>query len=362
MVKKIVKIMLIVLIIIVLIIAGYFIYAYASYYRLEDNLSIEIEGLANKDAIASNETYRISSANLGFGAYSDDYSFFMDGGTESWAFSKEAVNENINGSMDYIADLNADIMLLQEVDVDATRTYHINEKDLIIDNLAENGRDSLSYNWVQNYDSPFLFYPLTQPHGKSNAGLMTLSDYTINSCIRRSLPIEESFSKFYDLDRCYAKNYIDTDNGKQLVVYNVHLSAYTTDPSTAENQVKMLNEDMLEEVASGNYVIAGGDMNKDLLGDSSQYFSTASTISDNWASPFPTELLDDEFTVVAPFDEGSPVPSCRNADAPYSKDTFVLTIDGFIVSSNVEVVESKVLDTAFKYSDHNPVYMDFVLK
>lgn len=362
MVKKFLKIILIILIILVLIVAGYFIYAYTSYYRLDDNLSIDIEGSAKEDTIATSQALRISSANLGFGAYSNDYSFFMDGGTESWAFSKEAVHTNINGSMDNIVGLMADIMLLQEVDINATRTYHVNEKDLIINNLLENGYDAISYNWVQNYDSPFLFYPLTQPHGKSKAGLMTISDYTIKSCIRRSLPIEESFSKFYDLDRCYSKNYIDTDNDKQLVVYNVHLSAYTTDPSTAENQVKMLNEDMLNEVAAGNYVIAGGDMNKDLLGDSSQYFSTGATITDNWASPFPTQLLDEEFTVVAPFDEENPVPSCRNADAPYSDDTFVLTIDGFIVSSNVEVVESKVLDTSFEYSDHNPVYMDFILQ
>ena len=84
--------------------------------------------------------------------------------------------------------------------------------------------------------------------------------------------IETGFSKFLDLDRCYAKNYIDVDNGKQLVLFNVHLSAYTTDPSTAVNQIKMLTEDMQAEYDAGNYVIVGGDMNKDLLGDSSEYF------------------------------------------------------------------------------------------
>ncbi len=47
---------------------------------------------------------------------------------------------------------------------------------------------------------------------------------------------------------------------------------------------------------------------------------------------------------------------------PYTEDSFVLTIDGFIVSSNIDVLEANVLDTGFKYSDHNPVYMDFVLK
>jgi exonuclease III len=40
----------------------------------------------------------------------------------------------------------------------------------------------------------------------------------------------------------------------------------------------------------------------------------------------------------------------------------VLTVDGFLASANVEVVEAEVVDTGFKWSDHNPVYMEFILK
>ena len=53
--------------------------------------------------------------------------------------------------------------------------------------------------------------------------------------------------------------------------------------------------------------------------------------------------------------------SCRNADAPYSPAQLTLTVDGFLVSDNVEVVDSAVLDAGFLYSDHNPVWMDFKL-
>ena len=215
--------------------------------------------------------------------------------------------------------------------------------------------------FCQNYDSPFLFYPIIQPHGKSRAGLMTISTIQIKDSIRRSLPIEKGLSKLIDLDRCYTKNYIDVTNGKKLVVYNVHLSAYTTDPSTAENQVIMLNEDMRQEYAAGNYIVAGGDMNKDVLGDSSKYFNTSAQ-DQLWAVAFPEDLLDTDFKLVGPVDSYYPVPSCRNADTPYNEDSFVITIDGFIVSSNVEVERSNVIDTGFKYSDHNPVYLDFKLK
>ena len=39
----------------------------------------------------------------------------------------------------------------------------------------------------------------------------------------------------------------------------------------------------------------------------------------------------------------------------------IFGVDGFLVSDNVEVVDSAVLDAGFLYSDHNPVWMDFKL-
>ena len=69
-----------------------------------------------------------------------------------------------------------------------------------------------------------------------------------------------------------------------------------------------------------------------------------------------------DITLVAPLDEDDPVPSCRNADGPYHQGQYVLTVDGFLVSANVEVQESQVIETGFAYSDHEPVEMTFVLK
>ena len=57
------------------------------------------------------------------------------------------------------------------------------------------------------------------------------------------------------------------------------------------------------------------------------------------------------------------MPSCRNADAPYDPETsFVLTVDGFLVSENVEVRRAWTVDTGFAWSDHNPVALTFVLR
>ena len=96
------------------------------------------------------------------------------------------------------------------------------------------------------------------------------------------------------------------------------------------------------------------------LGNSAEIFGHEE-LEDNWAKPISKELIPNFMQLVAPLDEENPVPSCRNADQPYSESNFVVTVDGFLVSDNVAVENALVLDTGFQWSDHNPVYMDFIL-
>lgn len=365
--KNILKGCLGIVILLLLAVIIYLIYVFAAYYRLEDNLALTVgraggtAGTGNGGAPKEGETYRIVSANIGFGAYSDDYSFFMDGGKESRARSAQAVEENVSGSIHAVMEQHPDLLLLQEVDTDGTRSWHVNQLELALEELAGSGMGSLYYTYAQNYDSPYLFYPILEPHGRNQAGIVTVSRFALTDALRRSLPIEGGFMKFLDLDRCYSKQRIAVDNGRELVLYNLHLSAYTSDPSTATNQLVLLFEDMVAEYEAGNYVVGGGDFNKDLLGNSSDYFDCGE-LDDNWAQPIPEELIPEEIQLIAPFDAAAPVPSCRNADTPYSKDSFVLTVDGFLASANIEVMEAKVIDTGFRWSDHNPVFMDFRLR
>lgn len=343
------------LILILLVYAGY---VFLSYYRLEDNLDLEVTPASAPLGIYATEgvTYRVVSYNIGFGAYSSDYSFFMDGGTESRARSAESVLENVEGAIQAVTSLSPDYVLLQEVDVDGTRSHHIDESGLARDAMG----GTYDSTFAQNYDSPYLFWPLLEPHGANRSGQLTFSRYPIASASRRSLPIETGIMKLVDLDRCYSVQRIRLSSGKELVLYNFHLSAYTSDGTIAEKQMEMLFADMLSEYQSGNYAVAGGDFNKDLLGDSSAVFGVSKE-DYTWAQPIPEALIPNGLHVVAPLDTENPVPSCRNADRPYGPDDFVLVVDGFVVSDNVTVVDSAALDTGFRWSDHNPVYLDFIL-
>ncbi len=363
--KKLLRPLVCVLLALVILVGGYVAYVFLAYHRIGDQPLSVIHGsgegfLPLEGAVETGVTYRVSSANVGFGAYSADYSFFMDGGRESRARSRQEVDRNMSGIVAFVKGLSPDFALFQEVDTDGTRSWHIDETAYLDDALNGPEFDEV---FAQNYDSPYLFYPLIQPHGANQSGIATLSRHPITSAARRELPVESGFMKLLDLDRCYSVSRIPTADGRELVLYNLHLSAYTSDGTIATEQLGLLCADMLAEYEAGNYCVAGGDFNKDLLGNSPEVFGVAAGENDTWAQPIPAGTIPAGLTLVAPFDAEAPVASCRTASEPYRVETtFRLTVDGFLVSDNVEVVDSAVLDAGFLYSDHNPVWMDFTLK
>ena len=219
--KKIFKIIGIIAGVVVTALIVYIIYLYASYHRIEDNLSLEVESHAQANAYLTTEKeYSALTYNIGFGAYTPDFSFFMDGGRSSWAKSKDSVLETVQGAGELVRSYDPDFALIEEVDLNSTRSYHVNEYDILKDCFAD--YDTV---FAQNYDSAFLFYPFTQPHGKSRSGLALFSRYPVTDSLRRSFPVSTSFSKFFDLDRCYSISRIPVDNGKEFVIFELHMSA-----------------------------------------------------------------------------------------------------------------------------------------
>ena len=335
-------------------------YVFISYSRIEDNTQVEVLGTAASDTVKVDTEYTAMTYNIGFGAYTQDFTFFMDGGSQSWANSKDSVIECTNGGIGLIKANQVDFPVLQEVDFDSTRSYHVDQAQMYRDALPD-----YCSTMAVNYHSAFLFYPITQPHGASNSGLLTLSNNQITSSLRRSLPISTGLKKILDLDRCYSINRFKVENGKELVIINVHLSAYGTDGDIQQSQLSMLFGDMQKEYERGNYVICAGDYNHDFIGNSKELLND--TVGKDieslaWAAAFPDEMIPDRFSKVTDYASGVTVPSCRNCDVPYGPDCFTVILDGFIVSDNVEPTFVDIINTEFLYSDHNPVLMKFKLK
>lgn len=375
--KKVIKITGIILLALVIVLAAYIIYLYASYHRISDKQELQVEEISqNTEAgneLTTDKQYSALTYNIGFGAYTPDFSFFMDGGKSSWAKSKDSVKETIKGAGELVASKDPDFALVQEIDLDATRSYHVNEYSILKENIP-------AYNCVfaQNYDSAFLFYPFTQPHGKSKAGLALFSKYPITGSLRRSFPISTSFTKFFDLDRCYSISRVPVDNGKELVIFELHMSAYGNSDAIREGQIRMLSEDMQKEYEAGNYVICGGDFNHDLKAadtqskasdadNNTQTDSEDSAEPESWAYPFPRSELPEHFSFcldqLSEDEKNNLWNSARNADMEYVPgETYTVTLDGFIISDNVECTKYENVNTGYSYSDHDPVYMEFQLK
>lgn len=353
-VKKALKITLICILSILVVALCYVAYVFLSYSRIEDNqeLTVDVIGFPANTEVRCDTEYSIVTYNIGFGAYTADYSFFMDGGKSSWAESEEGLRDNVSNIGNILAGYNPDFVVLQEVDTDGTRTYHVNEYEMLQSILGEG-----NYIFAQNFHSAFLMYPILEPHGANDSGLVTVSDFAVDNAIRRQLPISTSVTKIVDLDRCYSITRYPTEDGHYLCIYNVHLSAYGTDASVREGQLNMLFGDMNDDYLAGNYVICGGDYNHNLRTD-------ASSDVPDWAQIFPRDVLPHGFHMAFDIYDESDIDhnSCRNADIPYDPDnSFTVMVDGFIVSDNITVTGYTNVDTEYAYSDHDPVVMNFTL-
>ncbi|MFK5277752.1 endonuclease/exonuclease/phosphatase family protein, partial [Lactococcus lactis] len=108
-------------------------------------------------------------------SYPPSFNFFLDGGDDVRAYSKSAVKSAIQEDIRLINKEKPDFGNIQEIDWQGDRSQQVNEPQMVRAGLPD-------YTSVltQNYDSAYLFYPVTKPIGKAKSGIMTYSKYEIN--------------------------------------------------------------------------------------------------------------------------------------------------------------------------------------
>ncbi len=361
---------------------GYVLYIVLSYNRIGDkDLTVEHRATINEAQIG--ETYKAISYNIGFGAYSQDYTFFMDEGydengnktcgTHSRAKSKDEVNFNTNGAIQTVIDNDADFVLFQEVDTNSTRSFHINQDTIIQEKFP-----SFDHVHCVNFHTAFLPYPIFEMHGTVNGGLTTLSKIKIESAQRKEYTVAQDLSKFFDLDRCFSIQQINVSNGKKLYIANSHMSAYDKGGTIRTKQMEEFNAFLSARKDAGDYVIVGGDWNHDLLTNNPafpQYNPQNKPFNETKKTPDWLQYLFGEDNK-SPILDGYKVvasdnyPTCRNNDIEWIPGkTFTCVVDGFIVSDNVEIISHENIQTkqgnkkldGFAYADHDPAMIEFKL-
>lgn len=329
-------------------------------YNPDDVEKLEVENYGGK-ILKTDKPIRIMTWNIGYGALGDNADFFMDGGQMVNTATGERVRYNLDGMIDRIDEINPDILLIQEIDRNSTRSHFIDEYEYIKKNsgsfVAKN-QSSFAY----NFKVSFVPYPIP-PIGKVEGGIATYSSYEIDDAKRIKLPCPFSWPiRTGNLKRCLQVMRMPIEGSeKELVLINLHLEAYD-DGEGKIAQTNVLKELMSEELNKGNYVIAGGDFN--------QVFSNIDTsgypvLENNWeAGAIDVAEFGDDFQFVTDVSN----PTCRSLGEVYadaqdkSPEAFqYYVIDGFIVSGNIEVHNLRTHNTVFQYSDHNPVSMDVIL-
>ncbi len=326
-----------------------------------EDIQVRESSSAGKE-LSSGDSFRIATWNIGYGALGDNADFFMDGGTMVNTADKARAEENLTGIADILSDIDADILFLQEIDTDSTRSHHIDQPAHLMADQRIRACSTGSSAFAYNFRTAFVPYPIP-PIGKVDSGILTASVYPISQATRIQLPCPFKWPiRIANLKRCLLVSRLPIkDSDKELVLINLHLEAYDNGEGKIA-QAAMMTDLLREEAATGNYIIAGGDFNQTFTSvDRSGY----PEFPDKWhCGTYDVSSLTSGFS----FEMDNRIPSCRSLDQPYSdapdKDPAhfqYYLIDGFIVSENLTVSSVETQDDHFRYADHNPVVMEVTI-
>ncbi|MDR1654893.1 MAG: endonuclease/exonuclease/phosphatase family protein [Treponema sp.] len=339
-------------------IAAFFIVMTVLEYRPEAVEALEILDTGKnilKDSPAPGESIRILNWNIGYASLDASQDFFMDGGRNVKPKTDRNVHENLKEICSLLASRKAGINLLQEVDIDSSRSYHVNQSGAVREALGGYSAHAL------NFKTLFVPFPVPNFIGKVSSGLFVQSGYGFHNAERISLPVPFTWPvRTANMKRCLLAFRIPLKNsGAGLVIVNLHLEAYDGSGGR-EAQTRVLLDFLEEEYAKGNYCIAGGDFNQSFPGADMERFPIRD--KDHFV---PGLLSQDLLKSGWRFASDTETPSCRLLNKPYNgnpDDTQYYFIDGFILSPNVELRSVKTLNLEFRNSDHNPVELEAVLE
>ena len=345
--KKLLKFILWLLLIAILAGALFIGYLTATEYNPADVEEVEITGKEPEGSVPLDTSIKVISWNAGYAALGEGQDFTMDGGGNVPVADEITVKAYLKGIENTLrSNSDADIYMLQEIDVDSHRSFNLDEREGLYLNEGD---------FALNYSCPFVPFP-APPWGKVNSGLFTTARYDIEQAERISLPCPFTWPlRTANLKRCLLASYLPVEGSdKELVIVNLHLEAYDSGEGKIA-QTQQLKDFIQAEYDKGNYVIAGGDFNQVFPGTLDKY---PNEHPENWV---PGVLENDSIPEGWSYAFDMETPSCRLLNQPYNpadtENTQFYVIDGFIISPNVELENVETVDMGFENTDHNPVVL-----
>lgn len=360
--KKVLKILAILFAALALYIGAFIAFGTLNDYHPTGMQPIKADQNAAKKSIIDS-TITLATWNIGYAGLGAESDFFYDKGQLLIALNSKVrpdyptTQRYMKGILQTLQAVPAEFWLLQEVDLHSKRSHFIHQYDSI--RVANEGFES---SFALNYNLKLLPLPLLEPwrfYGKVQSGLATLAKFTSISTERHQLPGAFPWpDKVFQLDRCASIHRYECPNNKQLVLVNLHLSAYDKQAAVKAKELEYLRQFFLEEWEKGHYVIAGGDWNL-----CPPYFRFDSFMPGMGADYVQFNIEPDWLPEDWKWVYDPTIPTNRNTDAPFKKGTtFTTLIDFFLISPNVKALKVKGINQDFQFSDHQPVWMEVGLE
>jgi len=283
--------------------------------------------------------YTVLIWNLGFGGLGEGAEFFPDGGHRLIPSSRREVGRYVEGIGRFVASVGADVCLFQE----AALPSAVNRRADLLAALAAR----LPGRWSAYSPEVRICFP------RVSVGAATFSPGPPRVVERLELPRERGGARQF-VHLLVARFLIP---GGELVIGNLHLSAFDEGASARHRQLEAVAEFLLAEQGQGHQVVLGGDWN--LLLAATDFPHTTEERYLSWIQPLPPGFPPPGFRLAV----DPSVPTVRTLERPYVRgQNYTAVIDGFLVSANIEVLWVRTFDLGFRFSDHQPVLLRLALE
>jgi len=300
----------------------------------------DIEREAASELQVAGDTLELLNWNVGYGGLGRGSDFVADGGEHMFPPSREAVRANVSGIEAFLGQRSAstDIVVMQELARAGPVNYWINLRDRVEHALRD--RDNTFY---PDFRTRLMPWPLRLDHGQA-----LYSNYAVAETGLVALPAEDS--GIFGVRRRYGSPFVRLAGDANWTIASVHLAAFDEDATVRTRQLHELMAWAQAEYESGRRVVIAGDWNFQIAETNFPHTTDERFLF--WLFPFPQDALPEGWRIAA----DASIPSVRTNHKPYvAGENYVTTIDGYIVSSNVEVLEVNGYDLGFEYTDHQPV-------
>ncbi|UAM96944.1 endonuclease/exonuclease/phosphatase family protein [Polaribacter litorisediminis] len=301
---------------------------WASSSTLKENEYTKLTIVENDILLENDSIFSIVTYNIGY----------LSGMTNNLpvAKSKELFDKNLQKVLEETKEIHPDIISFQEIDYDASRSYHINQEEEIA-NLGYPFR-AKAINWDERY-LPFPYWPVSMHFGKVVSGQSIISKYPLKEQQRIVLPRVADAPFYRDafyLDRL-AQVVKVVLNGKDVVLINIHLEAFEKETRVRQFQevLKIFNQykDKYPTILLGDFNAKARDENA--------VVQKIFAMKDIGNAAFDIRNLSNTF----------------DTKDPYERIDYI-----FYTKNSIEYISGKVLNDFEQASDHLPVFMEFKLK